>query len=82
MHSMYLIVVRAFGRLVLLARSPASRDVKIMVLRRLVARPMPNGSRLGGPGRTCPAVASYVAEQPGWSPPGHLADLTPPSSGM
>ena len=71
-------MVRVFGWRVLLARSQASKDAEIMmlrhevmVLRRQVARPRPELRRPGGPGGTGPAAAGRAAWQPAGHP-GHL----------
>ncbi len=71
---LYLIVVRAFGWLVLLGRSEASKDTEIMVLRHEVAVLRPSGhpaeaglGRPGGPWRRWPGCCLLCCAPIGWS---------------
>lgn len=74
--SIRLIMARAFGRLVLLARGQASKNAEVVILRdevaalrRQVARPAPGWADPGGVGRAGPAVADGDA--------GHVVGLAP-----
>jgi hypothetical protein len=70
LHSLYLIVIRVFGWLVLLGRGQASKDAEIMmlrhevsILRRQVTRPKPDWADR----RSCPRRRGCSQERYGAS---------------
>src|SRR5258708_36972624 len=72
---LYLVFVRLCGWLVLLGRSPASKNAELLVLRHEVGRAAPEQSaapaglgRPGGTGRADPAAAEPAAGTPAGHP--------------
>jgi hypothetical protein len=80
---LYLIFIRLTGWMALLARSAASKDAELLVLRQEVAvlrrqhpRPRLEWADRAGPGCTDPAAAAAAADEPPGDA-GHAAALAP-----